>query len=327
MSAPFEDYLAIQAANISTLSNLEPSTGGSPAWYRHCMDNPIEDRPAFVQGRATHTAVLEPEEFKSRYTVLQGSVIDGWREIAAAHAGATFDDEFVVWDELTGKGEPYKVRTGPKWSAFARAHGRDPRRILLPLEVDEALRIADHVGDCEILAPAQRDTALLCAAAVHASPDAMAAIRGARYEETVSTTDPVTGLAIKGRLDIIKPTGIGDLKTTSKPIGPLVKFGFTRQATDLLYHAKVVWYHDLAVLAGKIPQDADPPDIIAIEVRGTFVDVGWFPLSREAVDAGRRTYRRWLNTLSDCIAADYWPGAAPGRNEWTPEGWAAGMEE
>jgi len=316
MSAPFEDYLAIDAANISTLGNLEPSTGGSPAWYRHCLDNPIEDRPVFVQGRATHTAVLEPEEFESRYVVLQGSVPSNWREVY------NNQDRFAVFPMDQGK-----VRRGKAWDKFSLEHGDDPRPILLESEYDRCMEVGNHVGDCEILTPAQRDTALLCAAAVHASTDAMAAIRGARYEETVSTTDPVTGLAIKGRLDIIKPSGIGDLKTTSKPIGPSVKFGFTRQATDLLYHAKVVWYHDLAVLDGKIPRDASPPDIIAIEVRGTFVDVGWFPLSREAVDAGRRTYRRWLDTLADCIAADYWPGAAPGRNEWTPEGWAAGMED
>jgi len=45
----------------------------SPSHYRHALENPPEQTPAMLMGRATHTAVFEPERFQLEYAVWSAS--------------------------------------------------------------------------------------------------------------------------------------------------------------------------------------------------------------------------------------------------------------
>ncbi len=63
---PFEDYLKWDAVHKSNLwiLNTDP-----PAKYRWICDNVRADTEALLIGHATHTAILEPDLFDSRYAV------------------------------------------------------------------------------------------------------------------------------------------------------------------------------------------------------------------------------------------------------------------
>ncbi len=65
----FQEYLAIDALNWSTLKAMEDS----PLAMVHRRDTPSPDTPARVLGRATHTAVLEPDRFETEVITYDGT--------------------------------------------------------------------------------------------------------------------------------------------------------------------------------------------------------------------------------------------------------------
>jgi hypothetical protein len=80
-------YRSIEAVNWSSLKHLAVS----PLHYRHCMDNPFADAVNLALGRATHTAVLEPDEFPLEYVVFDGKIRRGkeWDAFKEMHASRT----------------------------------------------------------------------------------------------------------------------------------------------------------------------------------------------------------------------------------------------
>lgn len=61
---PWSEYLELPGISISSLKEMRRSA----QHYLHRLDHPRET-PALVLGRASHTAVLEPERFASQYAV------------------------------------------------------------------------------------------------------------------------------------------------------------------------------------------------------------------------------------------------------------------
>ena len=133
----FEDYAKIKAINFSTLKEARKSL----MHYRYRLANPIEDTPRLAIGRATHTAVFEPDRFLLDYALFTGSIRKGkvWEAFKAANEGRTIlkADEYetclairdavrshpVAGPALTPPGEAEKVitwidiRTGLKCKA------------------------------------------------------------------------------------------------------------------------------------------------------------------------------------------------------------------
>ena len=60
------DYYQIDAISASGLKAMKKS----PAHYRAMVDEPYETTPGQILGSATHCAILEPELFDTRYTVM-----------------------------------------------------------------------------------------------------------------------------------------------------------------------------------------------------------------------------------------------------------------
>lgn len=77
-----DDYDALDAVNWSTLREL----ARSPLHYRWALDHPRRDTDTFRLGRATHTAILEPERFLADYVLWTGGARRGheWEAFAAA---------------------------------------------------------------------------------------------------------------------------------------------------------------------------------------------------------------------------------------------------
>jgi hypothetical protein len=117
--------------------------------------------------------------------------------------------------------------------------------------------------------------------------------------------DAQTGLRCKGRLDSIRPDLFIDLKTTRDPAyGP-----FQRAIINYGYDAQCAWYFDGAVAARRI-DGRRAPVIIAVRTDKDN-DVAVYPLDALLVARGRMVYRRLLQQLVACTAANYWPGVAP----------------
>jgi hypothetical protein len=68
LSMVFADYVAAPGINFSTLRYMQQS----PLHYLHTLQNPPEETPAMLLGRATHTAVFEPLRFQLDYAIWQG---------------------------------------------------------------------------------------------------------------------------------------------------------------------------------------------------------------------------------------------------------------
>lgn len=92
----FSEYLQIDAVNWSTLKEARKSL----RHYRHRLEEPREDSTALAMGRATHTAVFEPDRFPLDYAVFTGPRRQGkdWDECCRANKGKTIlrADEYAT---------------------------------------------------------------------------------------------------------------------------------------------------------------------------------------------------------------------------------------
>ncbi len=82
----FEDYLAIDAVNISTLLHMAKS----PAHYRHAlMPGAGKDTTALAFGRLVHMAILEPDRYAAEVAIWDGGRRAGkeWTAWQLANAG------------------------------------------------------------------------------------------------------------------------------------------------------------------------------------------------------------------------------------------------
>lgn len=98
----FDDYLALDAANWSTVKELRTSA----LHYRHRIQRPRKDTAGLRAGRSAHTAVFEPDRFLLDYAVFRhknkgGKVVrkgKAWDEFKAQHEGQNIitPDEYAT---------------------------------------------------------------------------------------------------------------------------------------------------------------------------------------------------------------------------------------
>lgn len=105
---PFEEYCELPAEHSSGLRNMLESA----LLYKHVKDNGREDSDTLRQGRAGHTATLEPDRFLL---------------------------EYVAWRD--GKGGKSRPRRGKVWDAFKEANA--DKTILKESQYLKALRARD----------------------------------------------------------------------------------------------------------------------------------------------------------------------------------------
>jgi hypothetical protein len=157
---------------------------------------------------------------------------------------------------------------------------------------------ADHDGK-EILSRSESSDAIALAEAVERHRDAMALLREGEQEKRLEWE--FLGRNCAGTPDVRHADRIVDLKTTrcSEP------GRFVRDATFRLYHAQLAWYLDGVTLSGVgTPREAW---IVAVESTPPY-PVTVLKLTDNALNAGRRACRLWMERLLACEAADSWPG-------------------
>lgn len=169
-------------------------------------------------------------------------------------------------------------RRGKAWAEFRDAH-RDGATIITSSEHDDARAIAD---------------------AVLASPEAAEILSGPR-----ETEKPIEwtwlGRACAGRLDLVKPDLVADLKITSS--AELDRFA--AHAVRMGWHAQLPWYQRGL---GRDPVKSRSV-LIAVEDRAPNA-VTVRELTERAADAGDRLCRLWMERVIGCEAASAWPGYA-----------------
>lgn len=69
LSMRFAEYRTAPGVNYSSLKHMAVS----PMHYKYALENPPEQTPAMLMGRATHTAVFEPERFQLEFAVWSAS--------------------------------------------------------------------------------------------------------------------------------------------------------------------------------------------------------------------------------------------------------------
>jgi hypothetical protein len=183
-------------------------------------------------------------------------------------------------DEFGRKYAVYKAtkqRKGKKWEAFKAAHDGDS--ILKIDEYEQALLIRDAVRKDEVAGP------LL--------------VRG-HAEQSITWTDPLTGLRCKARIDWFNELCLADLKGVSTTDARI----FGALAARMKYHTQMAWYSDGLMLSHGV---RPPVKLIAVEV-GKEHDVAVFTLSDEDLFAGTETYQRWLKRIAECRESGVWPG-------------------
>ncbi len=187
-------------------------------------------------------------------------------------------------------------------------------------KADAAAFAADN-ADRMILDPNQYDAVHRWREAVWSHEDARALLSGhGANEVSVWVKDPETGLLRKSRDDrhvsvYGDKTLLVDLKTCSVPAQHGKLDG---HIANFHYHTRAAYHLDNATLAmpGQwkvkfIFIEKKPPHLVAV-----------YPLADDALEQGRRNYRRWLHDCHRCEQTGKWPGYPGDGEEMSIPSWA-----
>lgn len=140
-------------------------------------------------------------------------------------------------------------------------------------------------------------------ASVQANPRAMSRLGApGKSEVSIFTTDPVTGVPVKIRLDWLCDDGRGlDLKKTQD----IRADEFSRSVARYRYHVQAAFYMD--VYKWETGEDLREFAILAVEESMPHAN-RVFLLDDEALQIGRMEYRADLNLYAECMDRGEWPG-------------------
>lgn len=178
---------------------------------------------------------------------------------------------------------PGAVRRGKEWETFKAEHA--DRTILNQTEFVQ--RQADHEKLLRI-----RD-------AVMSNPDVARLINGAKTEQTIQWTDPATGVPCKGRLDVLGPDYIADLKGDASVEDRV----FARRVGQLCYYGQAAWYQaGVEVRTGRTL----PFYAIVYEAKAPH-DSAVYEMDKDWLNPGRDLCARLLEQYAACVASGVWP--------------------
>jgi len=157
--------------------------------------------------------------------------------------------------------------------------------------------------------------------AVHAHPIAGELLRrGEQADREVSVVwnDSETGLLCKGRLDLLLPGLIVELKTTRARVAD--DRALTRIASTMGYHIKLAAYQaGISHLTGEtlpvkliFAEQFPPHDVRVLKVPANVLAQGW------------DEWQRLLGLIAECEQAGIWPGCDSGESDLTV--WGDGSE-
>lgn len=130
-------------------------------------------------------------------------------------------------------------------------------------------------------------------------------------EVSIWSKDPVTGLLLKVRPDIIVGGICYDIKTTSGDVSPR---GFISNVFKYKYHIQVPFYLDVLGMNGMSINEFKFLVVGSVPPYSTAI----YDLNDDLIAEGRDTYRRALNRYSNyLLGVDTWAGLVHGRETVT----------
>lgn len=125
----FVDYARLGDINWSTLKHMRRS----PLHFKHARDMPPEDTTRLARGRASHTAVFEPDRFLIEYALFKGARRAGraWETFKEQHP----DETILKIDEYQ---KALALRDAVRSNALAM-------RYLAKGRAEETIQWTDHV--------------------------------------------------------------------------------------------------------------------------------------------------------------------------------------
>ena len=257
----------------------------SPLMMRWRAEHPRPDTEALKLGRAIHCLVLEGED------VFRDRWATSTQCAATTKAGTDCGSAGTLFHD---------------WLWYCRVKGHAPAGAGAP------------PADMEVIDSQAREVAHVCANSLLTHAEAQRTLSNGSGEQELEWE--FDGVACRGRLDYLREYVV-DLKTT--------RYGtpreFMRDAATHLYHGQLAWYHDGAVRAGRIADDAETPRIVSVETAEPY-DVAVYQCPPEVLEAGRLVYRDLLRKYQECNAAGWWPGHSPDLRYVELPKWADGMQ-
>lgn len=169
-------------------------------------------------------------------------------------------------------------RAGKEWEAFKAEHA--DAEIVKAEEMASARRIAD---------------------AVMSYRPARALIETALTEQTLTWTDPETGVPCKGRMDVYQPGAhIADLKGDKSTDA----FAFVRRVSSLIYYGQAAWYQ----MGCEVTHGIVLPYRLIVYESAEPHDVAVFEVDNDWLQPGRDLARRLLREYAACLESGVWPG-------------------
>ena len=180
--------------------------------------------------------------------------------------------------------------------------------------------VAANAG-LDVLKDNEYATCLAARNAVYAHPVAGDLLRRGDLndrEASVVWVDNQTGLTCKGRLDLLLPELIVELKTTRMRVAD--DRALTRVASTMGYHIKLAAYQDgISHITGEVlpvkivfVEQIPPHDVRVLNVPASVLAQGW------------DEWQRLLGLIAECEAAGVWPGCDSGESDLTV--WGDGSE-
>jgi hypothetical protein len=266
---PMAEYHAWTGASNSRLTHLDRS----PAHLQAYLAQPRTESEALRLGRSLHSAILEPDDFTSNYTVA------GQCEATKKGDGLRCSNPGVDYHSIEG------------WLCGIHARGRaagfaNVRTVLSTSDYALCLGARDSVyrqHSAKGLLPTDRDQGAI--------------------ELSLRWRDAETGTDIKARLDYHAPSIAGGTIVDVKSTTDASKDAFTRTIYDRGYHRQGALY-----LAGSEALDLPARHfaLIAVEKEPPYA-VAVYRLTAPAVDAGRFQLRSLLQRYAICVDRNQWP--------------------
>lgn len=142
-----------------------------------------------------------------------------------------------------------------------------------------------------------------------------------RYELSLFTTDPITGVGVKVRYDKLTDAGMPiDLKKCQKA----GRDDFSRTINNYGYHISAAFYMD--AWFWQFGEELDVMRWIAVEEQSPHSAMRWKP-DPDMMMIARTQYREALNIFADCLDKDFWPSYDDSEEEIGLPGYAVSKFE
>lgn len=202
-----EKYFAVPATSNSDLKKL----GRSPAHYKEYKANPPEQTVAMAAGSALHCAILEPDEFMNRYTILPDNAPakPTAAMLKAANPSESSLERIQFWDQFE------KMNQG--------------KIILNNEKAAEYLHVGGLIRNHESL---------------------QAFFNNGKPEQAVFAKDPITGLDVKCKPDYLTVVGEYKILVEVKSTEDARPDAFKRTAFNFGYFQGAAFYSAIMDWAG-----------------------------------------------------------------------------